>query len=80
MTELTIVSQEILQETRALAIKAGATSSQPTQRELEAIKRALDRIQSGLNRIQTQTDAWAVEPLEATCGEWCEPTPSPSEL
>ena len=36
----------------ALAVKAGATSSQPTQRELEAIKRVLDRIQSELNRIQ----------------------------
>ena len=80
MTELTMVSQEILQEARALAVKAGATSSQPTQRELEAIKRALDRIQSGLNRIQTQTDAWADEPLEAACGEWCEPTSSSSEL
>ena len=52
MTELTNVSQEILQEARTLAVKAGATSSQPTQRELEAIKRVLDRIQSGLNRIQ----------------------------
>ena len=80
MTELTMVSQEILQEARALAVKAGATSSQPTQHELEAIKRALDRIQSGLNRIQTQTDAWADEPLEAACGEWCEPTSSSSEL
>jgi hypothetical protein len=80
VTELTIVSQEILQEARILAVKAGATSSQPTQRELEAIKGALDRIQSGLNRIQTQTDAWADEPLEAACREWCEPTSSSSEL
>ena len=80
MTELTIVSQEILQEARALAIKAGATSNQPNRHELDAIKRPLDRIQSGLNRIQTQTDAWADEPLEAACGEWCEPTSSSSEL
>jgi hypothetical protein len=78
VTELTMVSQEILQEARALAVKAGATSSQPTQRELEAIKRALDRIQSGLNRIQAETDAWTGEPLETACGEWCEPTSSSS--
>ena len=80
MTELTIVSQEILQEARTLAVKAGTTSGQPTQRELEAIKRALDRIQSGLNRIQAETDAWTGETQDAPCGEWCEPTSSSSEL
>lgn len=69
MTELTIVSQQILQEARALAVKAGATSSQPTQRELDAIERALDRIQSGLNRIQAESDTWTGEPLDAACGE-----------
>jgi hypothetical protein len=60
-----MVSQEILQEARALAVKAGATSSQPTQGEVEAIKRALERIQSGLNRIQAETDAWTGESGEA---------------
>jgi hypothetical protein len=63
-------ANEILQEARTLAVKAGAASSQQTQRELEAIKGALDRIQSGLYRIQSQTDAWADEPLEPACGEW----------
>lgn len=44
--------------------KAEASGDQPSEQELEAIRRAIDRLQDGLNRIQTETDTWAVEPVE----------------
>ena len=65
MSELSTVAKQIRQQARSLAVKAAAAGSQPSDQELEAIKRAINRLQDGLNRIQVETDAWLAEPVEA---------------
>ena len=64
MSELSTVAKQIRQQARTLAVKAEAAGSQPSEQELEAIKRAINRLQSGLNRIQVETDVGTDEPLE----------------
>ena len=64
MSELSTVARQIAEQAKTLAVKAEASGDQPSERELEAIKRAIDRLQNGLNRIQVETDAWAEESLE----------------
>ena len=65
MSELSVVARQIAEQAKTLAVKAEASGDQPSERELEAIKQAIDRVQNGLNRIQTETDGWAAQPLEA---------------
>jgi hypothetical protein len=64
VSELSTVARQIVEQAKTLAVKAEASGDQPSERELEAIKQAIDRLQRGLNRIQTETDAWADEPVE----------------
>jgi hypothetical protein len=59
VSELSTVSKQIRQQARSIAVKAEAAGSQPSEQELEAIKRAIDRLQGGLNRIQIETDELA---------------------
>ena len=65
MTELSTVARQIRQHARTLAVKAESADSQPSDQELDAIKRAINRLQDGLNRIQAEMDAWVAEAVEA---------------
>jgi hypothetical protein len=51
VSELSTVAKQIQQHARWLAFKAEAAGNQPSDHELEAIKRTIDRLQRGLNRI-----------------------------
>ncbi len=64
MSELSTVAKQIAEQAKSLAVKADAAGMPPSMPQIVAMKKAINRLQTGLNRIQTETDAWAEEPVD----------------